>query len=101
MLYLTDHAFQCQRVFHAVGPQWRGGDKGEPALLSSLVKKILKEAQDKGLQTIAMPLISVGTYNFPKDLACQVQYNREPRKHVLPRNLCISIEPALFFGILT
>ena len=59
-------------VFHAVGPVWRGGREGEPALLQSAYRACLKLAVDHACESIAFPAISAGAYGYPVDLAANV-----------------------------
>lgn len=59
-------------VIHTVGPVWRGGQYGEPDLLSSCYLKSLELASGKGLRTIAFPNISTGVYGFPKKEAAEI-----------------------------
>src|SRR5690606_41722835 len=42
-------------VIHAVGPVWRGGGGGEPALLASAYRSALRLAAAHGLRTLAFP----------------------------------------------
>ena len=60
-------------VIHAVGPVWRGGHHGEPALLAGAYRSSFDVArQDGTIRTIAFPAISTGVYRFPKDLAAKI-----------------------------
>lgn len=59
-------------VIHAVGPVWRGGDRGEPELLASCYRASLEAADGVGAATIAFPAISTGLYSYPADLAADV-----------------------------
>lgn len=56
-------------VIHAVGPVWRGGDQGEPALLASCYRNALRIATEVGFQTVAFPSISTGIYGYPLERA--------------------------------
>jgi O-acetyl-ADP-ribose deacetylase (regulator of RNase III) len=61
-------------VIHAVGPIWRGGSDGEPALLSGAYRTSLDLAAAEGARTIALPSISTGVYGYPLDLAARVAF---------------------------
>jgi len=60
------------RVIHAVGPRWRGGGRGEAALLASAYVSSLRVAVDNGLRSVAFPSISTGVYGYPIDEASRV-----------------------------
>src|SRR5216110_424022 len=42
-------------MIHAVGPVWRGGDRGEPELLASCYRSSLQPAIDNDIRSIAFP----------------------------------------------
>ena len=59
-------------IIHTVGPVWRGGRQGEPALLESCYRNCLKLALDNEIHSIAFPGISTGIYGYPRQQAAQI-----------------------------
>ena len=59
-------------MFHAAGPIWHGGARGEPEALASCYRVCLMLAEERGLRSVSFPSISTGIYGYPLDLAAPV-----------------------------
>ncbi len=66
------HRLPARHVIHTVGPVWRGGDHGEPALLAACYRNSLALAARHGVLSLAFPCISTGIYGYPADRAARV-----------------------------
>jgi O-acetyl-ADP-ribose deacetylase (regulator of RNase III) len=65
-------ALPARYVIHTVGPVWRGGDRGEPALLASCYRQCIRLATEHALRSLAFPAISCGVYGYPADAAASI-----------------------------
>ena len=63
---------RARHVIHAVGPRWRGGDRGEAEQLASAYRVAFQLAADCGCATVAAPSISTGIYGFPVERAAPI-----------------------------
>ncbi len=59
-------------VFHAVGPVWNGGQRGEDNLLAGCYRRALELAREHDAKSIAFPAISTGIYGFPQERAARI-----------------------------
>lgn len=66
------HDLAARFVIHAVGPVWKGGDRGEEKLLASCYRTSLEIAVEHGAHSVAFPAISCGVYGYPLERAARV-----------------------------
>lgn len=52
-------------VIHVVGPNYNRGER-DRSLLTSCYERALAVADDLGARTVAFPLVSAGSYGWPK-----------------------------------
>lgn len=62
-------------IIHTCGPIWHGGQNHEEEKLRSCYLNSLELASQYRLNSIAFPLISTGTNQFPKQLALKIAMN--------------------------
>jgi len=66
------YRLKAKWVVHAVGPVWRGGNRGEPQLLASCYRRAVEIAAAAGARSIAFPCISTGAYGYPFEAAAEI-----------------------------
>lgn len=66
------YGLPCKYIIHTMGPIWSGGQRSEAVLLRSCYMNALFKASALGLESIAFPLISSGTFGFPKDRVLRI-----------------------------
>ena len=59
-------------IIHTVGPAWIDGNHGEREAVASCYRESLRLAKSRECDSVAFPLISTGTYGFPKDQALKI-----------------------------
>ncbi|MCR4672273.1 MAG: macro domain-containing protein [Lachnospiraceae bacterium] len=57
----------AEYIIHAVSPLYIDGEHGEEELLRSCYRKSLDLAAERGIQSIAFPLISTGGFGYPRE----------------------------------
>ena len=62
----------CEKVIHAVGPRWQGGQNNEENILREAVYESLLSAEQCGLSSIALPALSMGIFGCPLDRCTKV-----------------------------
>ncbi len=62
----------AKHVFHAVGPVYRDGRRGERELLASCHRKCMELAEEHGAAVVSFPAISTGVYGYPLDEAAGI-----------------------------
>jgi O-acetyl-ADP-ribose deacetylase (regulator of RNase III) len=65
-------ALPARWVIHAVGPRWRGGDRGEAERLRSAYREALARAEEVGARSVTFPAISAGIYGYPLEEAADI-----------------------------
>ena len=59
-------------IFHAVCPAWQGGGFGEAEQLAGAYHSALELFAEYHCESVAFPLLSSGTYGYPKEQAFRI-----------------------------
>ena len=70
--YTPAFGLHADHIIHTVGPAWRGGHFHERETAALCYRNSLRIADELGCESAAFPLISSGTYGFPKDEALKI-----------------------------
>lgn len=65
---------RARHVIHTVGPVYRDGKHGEPALLASAYRRSLELANRNNMRSVAFPAISTGVYGYPMQDAARIAF---------------------------
>ena len=84
-------------VFHAVGPVYRDGRHGEPALLAACYRTALALADERCVETISFPAISTGVYGYPLEEAAAIAV-REVKAHLERTDTAVRQAIFVLFG---
>jgi len=68
------YRLKARQVIHAVGPVYRDGKHGEPALLASAYRTCLELASQNKCASVAFPAISTGIYGYPMEDAAHIAF---------------------------
>ena len=65
-------SLKAKWVIQAVGPVWAYGHQNEAETLASAYRSSLALCQEHGIDSVAFPLISTGSYGYPMKKACEI-----------------------------
>lgn len=66
------YGLPCKYVIHTVIPRWQDGCHDERALLASCYLTALVLADEHGCESVAFPLLSSGSLNYPREQALDI-----------------------------
>lgn len=82
------YALKARYIIHTVGPVWRGGEDNEETILRSCYRTSLRIAEAKRCKSVAFPLISAGSYGYPKEKALETAVE-EIRSYLAHSNMIV------------
>ncbi len=59
-------------IIHTVGVPWQGGAHGEEEILRNCYRSLFHLASENHIESLAIPLLSSGSYGFPKGIALRI-----------------------------
>jgi O-acetyl-ADP-ribose deacetylase len=68
------YKLKARHIIHAVGPVYRDGKHGEPALLAGAYRTCLELASQNNCASVAFPAISTGVYGYPMEDAARIAF---------------------------
>lgn len=77
-------------IIHAVSPLFVDGSSGEEELLRSCYRKSLALAKENGIRSIAFPLISTGSFGYPKEEGMRIAVD-EIHAFLLSTNMLVCL----------
>lgn len=71
-VYTPAFAYPAKYLIHTVGPIWTDGSHGEAELLETAYQNTLKLVEQLGCNSVALPLLSAGSFGFPSEYAVKI-----------------------------
>lgn len=92
---------QAKYIIHAVSPYYKDGMQGEEEKLRSCYRKCLQIAREAGVKSIAFPLISTGSFGYPKEEGLRIaadEINAFLSKHAMQIYLVVFDQKTVRLG---
>lgn len=70
--FTTAGQLNYKYVAHVAVPDWFGGNKNEREFLDSCYSEVLYSAEDKNCKTVVFPLLGLGLYGCPCNVALNI-----------------------------
>ena len=81
---------KAKNIIHVVSPRYFDGISGEEAKLRGCYKKALELAAENNIRSIAFPLISTGSFGYPKEEGLRIALD-EINAFLLKKNMLVYI----------